>query len=1143
MRDANLNPAPFRLAGPKLKDLKSDVKKATAFSKKIKLFSGDQVASIVTDLNTINVSMFISEVAQSLPLVLYEGKLKTADLQGYLQVWSQLHQKYDKFLPDALANLKKGFLGSLAPITTEMETKFDITAAAVDVAVARQSIRVWCELWLCGIIPAVNFVDTVLAKIITTLEAKPTHHVTLNGIGYVLLILKTCGPELEPAVEVPAIASAALPPSTREGKGISEPRQKESQRVGFTKEQERSPIMKKLNTILDKSLELSTKLKKQVEGQWRNLAEATELRGEASPEVKEKFAKVKGEVEKFIILTNQLAISLRREEEALPDIDLSLVKSSVDESIVFQSGLQDYYNVKDVETVNRFDDQEQRSFYENLPDIEEHLVTKQTTLSKVGATGDAIGASAAVSQAEKAELDYTTLENLFSKLHQSAAREYIDGWMVEFLTEAKKYFVKGGNLQQAQSFYDNAMKMLVGELRFAPSDSTEMLPYLSRVIATFNQYISDFGETIASKLEGEVSHAIREKQQNSYMRKMRGVKYIAELVKFRVAPPIRAIRLMNLAIEEFPSTQSVEMVIALVENVGPFLMRGGVTKEKMCDVLSNIDKALKKTGVPSQYEPILENAIAVCKRANNPSAGPVVRKGRIRTPLEQYVRYLLLSALSEATFFKVRAKVRTLPWTSAREADVCVSILRKAYLCSWDSVHLVAELVADVSDVHGWVGVNVVDSVIESLRMDLEHPDSRSQQKRLQDIKYLGELFNFRLLNEQVLCYILAQMILYHPDGNSPTDYSRIRCVCMLLETSGPYLYGEKLESRTRRRLAPLLTLFFKHVHEKVRPLPLDLDYKLMDTVSRLQDAFKAVKETLKFPSTGLEANADVVQMKSALASAKGGVEAWVAELIGTLEDAVGSRIYAISRKMAPAEMETDDDRRQAGPRSTPIESKRVVEDETFDEEDEEDDDSSSYSDSSDSSYSSEEDSEDDSSEEESSEEEEDDQTFVRGGVFTKGGNWSQAKPSAAISEDDKEFFEMLLEAKREASKVDLRRAAGKQSVDRTVEERLPSVLQPFVQKASDRAKKLATQPEGETIKFALLRRNQDKIDARPVFVPSASEFAQRTAQTQSAEEREKAELASQVLQMERQQRENELAEQRAAMRFRGRGGRGRSYR
>ena len=54
-RSDNQIPGPHRLAGPKLRDLKSDVKKSTAFSKKVKGFSGDQASSILSDLKTLNI--------------------------------------------------------------------------------------------------------------------------------------------------------------------------------------------------------------------------------------------------------------------------------------------------------------------------------------------------------------------------------------------------------------------------------------------------------------------------------------------------------------------------------------------------------------------------------------------------------------------------------------------------------------------------------------------------------------------------------------------------------------------------------------------------------------------------------------------------------------------------------------------------------------------------------------------------------------------------------------------------------------------------------------------------------------------------------------------------------------------------------
>ncbi len=83
--------------------LDSSIKKNTAFVRKLKNFTEAQKESILKDINTLNLTKYISEVANAI----VEAKLKMTDIASILQVCVVLHEKYADFAPQLLEAWQK----------------------------------------------------------------------------------------------------------------------------------------------------------------------------------------------------------------------------------------------------------------------------------------------------------------------------------------------------------------------------------------------------------------------------------------------------------------------------------------------------------------------------------------------------------------------------------------------------------------------------------------------------------------------------------------------------------------------------------------------------------------------------------------------------------------------------------------------------------------------------------------------------------------------------------------------------------------------------------------------------------------------------------------------------------------------------
>lgn len=144
--------------------------------------------------------------------------------------------------------------------------------------------------------------------------------------------------------------------------------------------------------------------------------------------------------------------------------------------------------------------------------------------------------------------------------------------------------------------------------------------------------------------------------------------------------------------------------------------------------------------------------------------------------------------------------------------DVSELILKyfcKIWKVKFNDVYLMADIAAGLGEYHPDFAVNLVDFVLEQIRFDMEDLiDFQYHQQRILMVKYLGELYNYSVVNSGVIFDTLYSLIFFgHPAGRAspnqpsaidpPDDFFRVRLVCVLLETCGRYFERGALRKRT----------------------------------------------------------------------------------------------------------------------------------------------------------------------------------------------------------------------------------------------------------------------------------------------------------------------------------------------------------
>ena len=94
-----------------------------------------------------------------------------------------------------------------------------------------------------------------------------------------------------------------------------------------------------------------------------------------------------------------------------------------------------------------------------------------------------------------------------------------------------------------------------------------------------------------------------------------------------------------------------------------------------------------------------------------------------------------------------------------------------------------------------WVGPQVLDNILEDIRLMMEINLPKYNQRRISVVKFLAEFYNYRLVDSGVIFRVLYSLITFgtssSPDEISsldpPDHLLRIRLICVILDTCGIY--------------------------------------------------------------------------------------------------------------------------------------------------------------------------------------------------------------------------------------------------------------------------------------------------------------------------------------------------------------------
>lgn len=792
--------------------LDSSLKKNTAFIKKARLaLNAENLPSMKSDIETLSLEKYLSEVVSAMAEGLGRVKLGT-DVAAAIEVVSLLHQRFAASfttvfafqLVRALAPPPASYLASLSP---EQKDKDE----ASRISRQRNLYKIVTDLWLVGVFRSIqdaidgSNTDSRRRKMDEALPVFCLRELLANDKDFSNLSIATTFVK-----SFPELISSDL------GGLNTKPPHADRFRPILLKYCEGLAIhLQRQNDVLNR--------------EKARLEDATVNFG-AAPAAREGSIAELGKLqEKQIVLAQiltdglgQAALVLRKTEDT----------ASLESSIICGFGKSKKDGSLDNDD-DKWDDEDQRRFYEVLLDLtqvvpsdmlQEDSATPQTLPTEKG-----LESESAYSDEEEPfdvpeeEFDVAStsigikVNNLLLRLSEMTNRELVDTIAVEFA------------LLNSKASRNRLTRVLLG----ISSNRSDLLPYYARLIATLSQHSPSIAVAMVSGLHRDCRKYTMSKGLNKDLSKrLLNIRFLSELVKFRVVPHHVIFHCLKITVEHFTKPDA-EVLACLLEHCGRFLLRTESTSTRMQTFLEVLMRKARHTSGVERT--LIENAFYY---VNPPEQASIPQKER--SIYDKYIDKLVYEELANKTLDKVLRQLKKLDWSNEGVVRHLISVFTKIWKVNFSSIPLLAVLLSNLGRLHSHFVIRVVDTVIENIRLGFEANRFRENQMRIAMMKYLGEMYNYKIVDGNVVFETLYMTLCFGNPERRPVigglatdpaeDFFRVRLVLALLDSTGTLLSPKSLQSRLDVYLC-----FFQYYLKSKATAPVDIDFAIRQTFANLR--------------------------------------------------------------------------------------------------------------------------------------------------------------------------------------------------------------------------------------------------------------------------------------------------------------------
>lgn len=146
--------------------------------------------------------------------------------------------------------------------------------------------------------------------------------------------------------------------------------------------------------------------------------------------------------------------------------------------------------------------------------------------------------------------------------------------------------------------------------------------------------------------------------------------------------------------------------------------------------------------------------------AANPPDRPAIPPKEYQA-IELFIKHLCYNALTRLTLPETLDTIRSMDWNDALVLRKLRNVFTKVWKIRYSSIQLLALLLHDLAPHHSAFAVDVVDQVLEDVRSGMEQNNFKRNQHRVATIRYLGELYNYRVVEPKVIFDTLWSLVTF----------------------------------------------------------------------------------------------------------------------------------------------------------------------------------------------------------------------------------------------------------------------------------------------------------------------------------------------------------------------------------------------
>ncbi|KAF7511975.1 hypothetical protein GJ744_003208 [Endocarpon pusillum] len=516
-----------------------------------------------------------------------------------------------------------------------------------------------------------------------------------------------------------------------------------------------------------------------------------------------------------------------------------------------------------------WEDEDERRFYENLVDLKGRVpavLLEDGTKKKKAIANDAVpkrpgsagedGVNAGMGdRAADSETKATDGEDQSTEAVSKTVGTQVDALLARLPELQTKDMVDQFALEFCFLNSKASRNRLIKTVSEVPKGRSDLLPLYARLVATLGQYLPDITQGLISYLDDEFRSLQRRKSKDFLGQiRMLNIRYLAELTKFGVVPDHVIFHCFKVCLDEL-TRMNIEIIGNLLENCGRYLLRSSSTSPRMISFLETLNRKKSAQHLGQQERMLIENAMYY---VDPPQRSAIQQKER--TPMDLFIRQLIYLDMNKRNYTKILKSIRKLHWEESEVVAILEKIFSKPGKVKFSNIHLLAILASALYRYHQDFVIGIIDNVLEQITLGLEQNDFKFSQRRIADVKYLGELYNYKLVDSTVIFDMLYRIVTFGHEGGTPApgkvnpldqpdDFFRIRLVCTILDTCGVCFD----RGNSRKKLDFFLTFFQYYIRTK-EVLPMDIDFIVQDTFALVRPQWRLITDLQEATRTFSEA-------------------------------------------------------------------------------------------------------------------------------------------------------------------------------------------------------------------------------------------------------------------------------------------------